>query len=354
MFFRHDMTTRWHVILLVWLGAVLLCAGCGRQPKCVDNPQPSVYYWRTTFSLDDAERSFLAEHKIGKLYLHLFDVVRGQDGGLQPSATLLFQDSVPKDVEVIPVVFIAPGALRDTSGVSELPGLIVRRIDQMLEQNYVGAATEIQLDYDWVQSDQQTYFAMLQSVVNQLHASGRKLSVTIRLHQLSLPVPPADYGVLMVYNTGNLTKGDETNSILSVNAVGPYLRNLHDYDLPLCTALPVYSWDLLFHSGHFVQILKGVDVRDTACFAPIDSVHYRCLQYMPAPNNGVVDSESQRMFPGDVVRHEWADMATIRKVRSMLERERPGVCSQTIVYHLDNKSLNQYTTNEIQEFFTKP
>lgn len=340
-------------IFLLLLGMLML-ASCGTKPKGVENPKPSVYYWRTTFALDSEERAFLSANNVGKMYLHLFDVVKEPNGDLHPSGTLLFKDQAPAGIEVIPVVFIAPGALKECQNATELSQLIVRRVDEMLKQNAFPEATEIQIDYDWVQSDQQAYFQLLKSIQDLLHSQNRKLSTTIRLHQLALPVPPADYGVLMVYNTGNLTKKDEPNSILSVNAVGPYLHRLHDYDLPLCAALPIYSWDLLFHTGHFVQIVKGVDVTDTKLFTPIDRDHYRCQSYMPAPANGVVDNEDQRIFPGDVIRHEWVPMATFRKVKAMLEDKRPGICDQTVIYHLDNKSLKQYKPHEIQEFFSEP
>ena len=61
-----------HAYILVLITAALLLTACGRKPKGVDNPQPSVYYWRTTFSLDSVERSFLADAHVGKMYVHFF------------------------------------------------------------------------------------------------------------------------------------------------------------------------------------------------------------------------------------------------------------------------------------------
>ena len=45
------------------------------------------------------------------------------------------------------------------------------------------------------------------------------LSTTIRLHQLSMKVPPVDYGVLMLYNTGHPMKFMERNPILDIRDV---------------------------------------------------------------------------------------------------------------------------------------
>ena len=47
------------------------------------------------------------------------------------------------------------------------------------------------------------------------------LSITVRLHQLREPAPPADRGVLMLYNTGALKAHDTRNSILDLADVKP-------------------------------------------------------------------------------------------------------------------------------------
>ena len=141
-------------------------ASCGQRPKGVDNPQPAVYYWRTTLSLGAEERSFLSEAKVGKVYLHLFDVVSNPGAAsnsssegrtLTPANTLLFEDSLPQGIEVIPTVFIEPGALAHSStpsGEKSLAKLVLNRIDQMTKQNGLGTAQMIQMDYDWVGSDE--------------------------------------------------------------------------------------------------------------------------------------------------------------------------------------------------------
>lgn len=343
------------VAAFVVVGVVMLgLGGCRKSGPGVEDPQRSMYYWRTTFSLDDEERQFLRDAEVGRLYLRLFDVVRDAKAGLRPGGTLMVKDSMPQGVEIVPVVFIEPGALRDSTGVGNLPNLIVNRVGQMLTQNNIEAKGELQLDYDWTGTDQQAYFCLLQGIMDILHQRGSKLSVTVRLHQLSLPVPPADYGVLMVYNTDNLKSPDVDNSILSEESVAPYMQKLNSYGLPLCTALPIYSWDLLFHTGHFRQIVKGIDVFDKSAFERLDSVRFRSLNYMAAPTNGVVDDESGRIFPGDIIRHEMASPECLRNVKKMLVKHRSTVCDQIILYHLDRKSIKQYKTDEIKDIFAEP
>ena len=338
--------------------AVLVLAGCGQKPKGVENPQPSVYYWRTTLSLNEEERSFLSEAKVGKVYLHLFDVVSSPEAPsaspsrgrtLMPANTLLFEDSLPQGIEVIPTVFIEPGALAQNP-TPELAKLVLNRIDQMTKQNGLGTARMIQMDYDWVGSDETAYFSLLSELRDMLHKQGRKLSATIRLHQLSKAVPPVDEGVLMVYNVGNFRDEKEENSILTAQAVAPYMPRLKDYNLPLCTALPIYGWNLLFHSHNFAQIVRGVNLADTTTFRRMDSTHYECQAYMAAPADGIGDPAGQRIYPGDIIRHEQPSIATLRQVRNMLESSRSGVCDQIVIYHLDNKFL-KHKHDEIKELY---
>ena len=354
-----------HAYILVLITAALLLTACCRKPKGVDNPQPSVYYWRTTFSLDSVERSFLADAHVGKMYVHFFDVVRTgvrskenrskENGskedaiGLMPANTLVFEDAVPQGIEVIPTVFFEPGALRDTTGMYELAGLVVKRIDQMTEQNGLATAQQVQMDYDWVASDEAAYFTFLRSLRDLLHRQGRTLSATIRLHQLAKAVPPVDEGVLMVYNVGNFRDEGEENSILTIKAVEPYLPRMESYDLPLCAALPVYGWDLLFQNHEFRQIVRGVDLSDTLKFSRMDSTHYRAEAYMAAPADGIADPAGQRIYPGDIIRHEQPSMATLQRVRDMLERSRSGMCDQVVIYHLDSKFLkdNSYEIKKL-------
>ena len=75
----------------------------------------SIYYWRTTFSLSDSEKEFLREHDVKKIYMRFFDVERadpaknGED--VTPEATIIFNDTVPSGVEIVPTVYITTSAM---------------------------------------------------------------------------------------------------------------------------------------------------------------------------------------------------------------------------------------------------
>lgn len=337
------------VLLGLWL--MLLTACQTSQPE-VPEAANAVYYWRTGLTLDQAELDFLARHDVRKVYLHLFDVVR-KNGQLQPQGTIECIDTFPAGTDVIPIVFMTPDVLRDTTGISQLPQLIARRVSQIMSQNHLPAPHELQFDFDWTGRNQERYFNFLTRLKEAIGEQGMtRLSATIRLHQLSMPAPPVDYGALMVYNVGRLQDPDEECSILTTQAVKPYMRHLKDYPLPLCTALPAYSWNLLFHDERFRCILRGIDLQDTASFRRVDDTHYQSLRYQIIPPNTVTQYSDGRIYPNDVVRCESVSAQTLSEVKQLLRDRRPGITRQIILYHLDNQQLKTYKSDEIQELYS--
>lgn len=334
--------------------SLLLCLLAACRPSLPEVPDAgnAVYYWRSELTLNAEERAFLNDHQIRKVYLHLFDVVR-KNGQLQPQTTLECTDAFPPDLTVIPIVFMTPDVLKDTTGLAQLPALIAQRVHQIMVKNDMQAPKEMQIDFDWTGRNQECYFQFLSQLKEAIAQEGmQRLSATIRLHQLSMAAPPVDYGALMVYNVGRLQDPDEACSILTTQAVKPYLRHLKDYPLPLCTALPAYQWDLLFHDRSFRCILRGIDLHDTANFRRLDETHYQALQYQIIPPNTVTQYSDGRIYPSDVVRHESVSAATLLEVKQLLHERRPGMTRQMILYHLDNQQLKAYSHNEIQELYS--
>lgn len=334
------------------LALLLSLSACQQEGAEVPEPANAIYHWRSQLTLSARERAFLRDQQIGKVYLHLFDVVR-RNGQLRPDATVSIIDTLPDNIHVIPIVFLAPNVLQDTTGLSALPQLIARRVTEMMVQNGLPRPDELQIDFDWTKRNQSRYYSLLSSLRHAFEAEGgHRLSATIRLHQLSMKAPPVDYGALMVYNVGNYASYDERCSILTPERVKPYLRHLPDYPLPLCTALPIYSWDLLFHDHEFECILRGVNLQDTTNFEPLDATHYRSTAYLPIPPAGVTTNGRGRILPFDVVRHEQVSAAMLDSVRSMLHESRPSAVGQVILYHLDEKQINQYSNEELKALYT--
>lgn len=282
-----------------WL--TLLITSCGKQ-----RPQDrsleecnSVYYWRTDLRLDSTEKAFLNKYHINKVYCRYFDVVMN-DNATEPSpnATIAFSDTLPNTIEMIPTIYITEDCMHKPH--KDLAKKIVDRILQMNETNGVNNVHEIQIDCDYTSKSPATYYKFLEEINTQLSAVNYQLSTTIRLHQLSMPAPPVDYGVLMVYNTGDPRKWQERNQILDYRDVYPYLSRLDQYSLPLATAYPVYQW---------VRNIQNVRVEHT------------------------VAAEE------------------ILKVKHALEKERKDLSNSIITYHLDKDNINKYKPKTYEEIY---
>ena len=191
-----------HLKIFLFIIVVSIFASCSHK----ESEKRSMYYWRTSLNLSKGERAFLQQHHVGRLYVRYFDVVCDDAGHSQPNATLSFDDSLPAGLEIVPTVYILNDCMRHDDPL--LAERILKRVRQMNETNDVGPLKELQVDCDWTMQTRQRFFGFLK----QLHALCQKnnvrLSATIRLHQLSQPAPPVDRGVLMVYNTGDVTRLD--------------------------------------------------------------------------------------------------------------------------------------------------
>lgn len=286
------MMTRLLFSLLI---VVLLLTGCRQQ-----SPMPqenSIYYWRTEWRLDSVEHDFLKQYDIHKVYCRYFDVVM-RDNEPMPNATISFTEPIDPSLSIVPTVYITEDCMHsEHKGLAER---IVERIVQMNETNDVKNVKEIQIDCDYTGRSLKTYYAFLEEVRTTVRQHNMRLSTTIRLHQLSMEVPPADYGVLMLYNTGNPEKYAERNPILDIRDVMPYISKLDDYALPLAAAYPVYLW--------------------------------------------------QRTIYGVHVDH-WVEADEILKVKDVVEEKRPELRRTILTYHLDKENIKRYTSETYETIY---
>ena len=238
----------------------LITAGCSEQRELAEGN--AVYYWRTELRLDTTERAFLRAHHINKVYCRYFDVVMDTDEakGPVPNATISFTDTLPQGVELVPTVYITEDCMHEHhTGLAEK---LVKRILQMNETNDISGVREIQIDCDYTARSRKVYYDFLKAVANSSLFTSHfsLLSTTIRLHQLAMEAPPVDYGVLMIYNTGDPRKFTERNPVLDLRDVVPYLRNLDSYPLPLAAAYPVYRWSRDIYGVHVEHSVEADEI----------------------------------------------------------------------------------------------
>lgn len=317
----------------------------------------SVYYWKTVFNPDSSEFAFISRHNVGRIYLRMFDVIENDSYSLNeraiPNATLSFdcpRDYYLKDtfanVEFVPVVYITLEALKAMKNhEGTLASNIVTRVRNMCEYNELPPVHELQLDCDWTTSTEASFFSLCDSArqsISDLELPWR-LSSTIRLHQLSHKAPPVDYGVLMVYNTGNFNDPDAANSIIDIRDVEPYLKHLDRYPLHLDIALPTYSWQLLFHRRTFSGLLNGLNLSDTTKYYKSEDNRFIAKKDFPFKNRII--------RAGDIVRQEQSSFSDIAGVKRQIEKHLSGRSHSVILYHLDSKKLSEYSSDEINQIF---
>ena len=341
------------------LSMLLLCYGCSEKTPSVNDSQQrdhenAVYFWKTRFELGDEETAFLKDYNIKRIYLKYFDVDYEsnpvtQEEGVVPVGTTSFVSGRPKNIEIVPTVFITVKALvyiRDNKLVTDSAWKIVRRILNMSSYNEMGPIREVQLDCDWTESTQETYFTLCSAVKSLLENEGATVSSTIRLHQLRLPAPPVDRGVLMLYNTGAMRDPAAKNSILDIDDVKVYLKgDPVKYVLPLDFAYPTYSWGLWYRDHEFMGILHQNDFSDVSRYTASGEIG----------NSFIVQKEhileSHHLLPGDMIRLETSDSNPIKETASLVSAAFPGAHSN-IIYHLDSKNLKQYCQDEIKGIFS--
>ncbi len=272
----------------------LLMAGCSERQELTEGN--AVYFWRTDLRLDSTEWTFLQRYHINKVYCRYFDVVIDEEGAEpKPNATIAFSCTLPDSIELIPTIYITEDCMHQKhQGLAEK---IVKRIRQMNETNDIKHVSEIQIDCDYTSKSRKNYYEFLKEVKQ---AWGQTLSTTIRLHQLSMEAPPVDYGVLMIYNTGDPRKWEERNPILDIRDVQPYLKRLDSYPLPLAAAYPVYQW---------VRMIRNIRIEHTV----------------------------------------GAD--EILRVKEAVEKERSSLKNVIVTYHLDKDNINRYKPETYEEIY---
>lgn len=295
--------------MIVLIVLILSCTGQKRQK--------SVYYWQTTLHLDNAERNFLQKHDIDKVYCRYFDVVLNSDGQPVPNATLQFEDSFPESVEIVPVVYILNDCFKHPA--DNLAEQTFNRIMKMSEVNNVRNVSGVQIDCDWTLSTQQNYYAFMTVLQSLCHSHNLQLSSTVRLHQLSQTPPPADYGVLMVYNTGDVTKKSVEKPILDIKDVKPYMRYLKNYRLKLSAAYPFFSWKVLFRGDKYVGIMHSDD--------------------------------DLPVLPGDNIVIRQPEMEDIGQAQKAINAARKDVNDEIILYDLSDRNIRRFASGYIERIY---
>lgn len=330
---------------------ITLCVGCNNNDDNNSSDKTNaVYYWRTTLVCDSIEQDFLQSNDVNRAYIRFFDIVVDESpiamDAVVPNATLLIEDSLlVKDI--IPTIFITPEAIAKMQSNEDVwAEKIVKRIYNMCSYNELDEPKELQLDCDWTMRTQQTFFSLCTAVKNEIQKRNPQvlLSATIRLHQLKTPIPPVDYGVLMLYNTGSFKNPEEPNSIISVENIKPYMKYLADYPLRLDYAYPIFSWSLVYNKDrHFKGLINsGANLPDNIL------THVSENNYEVAKDTII---NNIYLYQGDIIRKEDAPFKTIMEVKNLIEQNSRNKNFNIILYQLDKKNISNYSSDEFKQIY---
>ncbi|MBI4979846.1 MAG: hypothetical protein HZC28_20370 [Spirochaetes bacterium] len=333
--------------------AFLIAAGisCSRSPAY----ELGLYHWRTTVEYDTQDRAFFRSHNITRMYVRFFDVTYNrQRGETVPTAPAHIRRPYDPGCETVPVVFITQDAISHctTNNVDALAGKIISRIRLMADEiGIASSVNELQLDCDWTRGTKDSYFALISAI--QRHTArvfpGTAVSSTIRLHQIkyaeSLGIPPADSGMLMIYNVRSPHDFAASNAIYNQPDAMRYLMYLPDYPLRLDYALPLYSQGRQFNAHtNFIRLINGLtdDDIDTNQFTRIGAHRYA------ASTDSYIDS--RRVMRGDFIIIDDTDLAAVRRIIPLITRygrnARDGVAKTHVVLYHYEPSIRERFSHE--------
>ncbi len=307
--------------------------------------QPAFFHWKNRLALAPSETALLDSLECQTLYVKFLDIAKDADGVIRPYSLLAVGDTAGlAGRTIIPSVFITNNVFQQISEekldwlAQKTATAIVNIMEQFPQSTNqpanqstsqpINQSTEIQFDCDWSESTRGAFFSFLKKI-RPLLPSGTRLSATIRLHQYKFPdrtgVPPADRGLLMLYNTGDIHDPDETNSIFQAAAAEKYLHGAPPkYTLPLDLALPAFSWALIYRDGELWKII-------------------------PNAEKSTQNSKFKDQNPGlpllrqeDLVRYETVDTFLLRQAAELASEIRLAGDARVAFFHLDTSTVRRY------------
>ena len=322
----------------------LLFTACQRQ----ESSQNSFYYWKTIFKLSPIEKKTLEDNKVKKLYVRYFDIDwNAKTEQAFPQSPIRFEHS-PANYTIVPVVYIKNEVfLSKHTDLLDLAKKTNHYIGQINTKNHI-ECQEIQIDCDWTLTSRDNYLEFIDCFKT---ISGKKLSATIRLHQIKFfkktKIPNVDSGVLMYYNMGEIAP-DSLNSIYDNTIANRYLESLEKYPLALNIALPIYSWGVHSRDGKVIGLKNKLDVnsfeKDTNFIRTsknefrVRHSNYKKGSYYKA---------------GDLLKVEGVSKTDLLEMANDLEDHIATTPKEIIFYDLDEFNINKYEESIFEQVIAR-
>ncbi len=334
-------------LLILTFGILAGINSCKKQQA-----NRAFYYWRTTFKLSETEKEAFTNLKIKTIYLRYFDVIKGNGGTPIPDAVILFKDSIPKGVSIIPVVYIKNEVLKnmDASQIDSFVKNVYHLIQQISASQKI-KMHEIQMDCDWTLASKTIYFKLLREL--KALSKIETLSATIRLHQVKYKdktgVPPVDRGMLMFYNMGSINLSPKENSILDASVARQYTQAISSYPLTLDGALPIFHWAI---HGNEYGVIKGIveniskeDLLDSSKFKLDKDAHYIVRNSFLLHGN--------YLNKNDQLKFESVDFPLCEDAAAILHKELQKPFGTLALFASDSSYIKKYSEHELEEIYSK-
>ena len=335
--------------LKILLILFLVISGCSSHNS--HKISRGVYYWKTTFILTRAEKQWLNNNDIGKIYLHYFDI--DWNPVLRepvPIGSITIQKKDSYDIEITPVVFITNKALLNIadSSTSNLAQKIFERVKDISESLNNSGLKEIQVDCDWTISTKVKYFTLLNNLKKLCSNGDINLSATIRLHQvkyiMKTGVPPVDRGALMFYNMTPVSNLNTVNSIFNPDIAKKYLANFDKYPLKLDLILPAFSWGVLFHNHKISGLINGL--KTCSLKGNKDFIQKKAATFRA---NGNIILNGYSIRKNDLIRIEEISPETTQLAARIIE---PYIQNDSLVvslFYLNKEVIKNYDKKKMED-----
>jgi hypothetical protein len=320
----------------------------------IENVERAFYYWKSDeWSLSDKEKIVCDSLKTQKLYVKFFEVDHNNELGNFPiSKTRLgsWQMRDAKFQSIVPTVYLRNVVFLKSS--KEDLDILADNVNFLINKYQTTefadkTVTEFQMDCDWTLKTKDNYFYFLQKLKS---ISKKTISCTLRLYPYKYPnqmgVPPVDKVMLMCYNLLSPLENPKKNSILDLSELKSYLKDAQTYPMHLDIALPVYSWAQVYHNERFVNVLYTDTKQLKTVLKQEKPLWYSVTQDTLINNNTYLRI-------GDKIKYEEVDAAKITSTIELLKQHIKFDKNTTVaLFHLDEKQLNNFTNEELSDFYT--
>lgn len=331
---------RKEIVLLVAFVLPLLM-GCEGKPK--EHPI-SFYYWKRNVEFGDTEKNYFKKLDCDKLYIRFFDVDIESDSYPTPRAKIALFNPKELNASYVPVVFITNRTFQQME--YRTPESLARDvyilIQKIVKKNGIPSIDEIQIDCDWTASTRETFFAFLKALRKE---SRMKITSTLRLHQVKdkevAGIPPVDKAYLMCYATTSPQDTDTQNSILDMELLRNYTKDINKYPVPLDIALPLYSWGVVTNHRGEIRLINNVDISGMV------------PDFMKETGKNTYEAvddfflQGIYLNKGFTLRIERIDPALLNEAKSYLDGKIRGGYN-IVYYHLDKPFIERFTIDELK------